>query len=297
MADTGTAAGVGAASNIAASNIKEDLRAFALRSGALVMGVADAEAFTAVPEGKRPTDYLPGAKSVVVMGGAQPRAADWQSPKYEHMEVSSTTDRISALGNRVATHIERTYGYYALNVPQALDKGRQPFLSMSLAAELAGCGSASLAGPVLHPDYGFMYYSAVITTLALDPDPQPETPACPAPQCVDMYDEIGKTPCMAVCPIEDGGCIGGTLEDGRVASRQFDQARCTTRVQTYWVPGFQKTMEKLFDEDDRDQRRMILNSTLMTRTLWSMTYANISQGQCFECMRVCPVGADKRQLR
>ena len=292
MADTGTAAGGGAA-----SNIKEDLRAFALRSGALVMGVADAEAFTAVPEGKRPTDYLPGAKSVVVMGGAQPRAADWQSPKYEHMEVSSTTDRISALGNRVATHIERTYGYYALNVPQALDKGRQPFLSMSLAAELAGCGSASLAGPVLHPDYGFMYYSAVITTLALDPDPQPETPACPAPQCVDMYDEIGKTPCMAVCPIEDGGCIGGTLEDGRVASRQFDQARCTTRVQTYWVPGFQKTMEKLFDEDDRDRRRMILNSTLMTRTLWSMTYANISQGQCFECMRVCPVGADKRQLR
>ena len=297
MADNGTAAGAGAASNIAASNIKEDLRAFALRSGALVMGVADAEAFTAVPEGKRPTDYLPGAKSVVVMGGAQPRAADWQSPKYEHMEVSSTTDRISALGNRVATHIERTYGYYALNVPQALDKGRQPFLSMSLAAELAGCGSASLAGPVLHPDYGFMYYSAVITTLALDPDPQPETPACPAPQCVEMYDEIGKTPCMAVCPIEDGGCIGGTLEDGRVASRQFDQARCTTRVQTYWVPGFQKTMEKLFDEDDPDRRRMILNSTLMTRTLWSMTYANISQGQCFECMRVCPVGADKRQLR
>ena len=135
------------------------------------MGVADAEAFTAVPEGKRPTDYLPGAKSVVVMGGAQPRAADWQSPKYEHMEVSSTTDRISALGNRVATHIERTYGYYALNVPQALDKGRQPFLSMSLAAELAGCGSASLAGPVLHPDYGFMYYSAVITHPGAGPRP------------------------------------------------------------------------------------------------------------------------------
>ena len=279
------------------SNVKEDLRAFALKSGATVMGVADAEAFTAVPEGKRPTDYLPGAKSVVVMGGAQPRAADWQSPKYEHMEVSSTTDRIAAMGNRIATHIERTYGYYALNVPQALDKGRQPFLSMSLAAELAGCGSASLAGPVLHPEYGFMYYSAVITTLPMAPDPQPETPACPAPECVEMWDEMGKTPCMAVCPIEDGGCIGGTLEDGKIASRSFDQARCTTRVQTYWVPGFQKTMEALFDEEDREKRQMILNSTLMTRTLWSMTYANISQGQCFECMRVCPVGADKRQLR
>ena len=101
MADAPTAAGTD-------SNIKEDLRAFALKSGALVLGVADAGAFTAAPEGKRPADYLPGAKSVVVMGGAQPRAADWQSPKYEHMEVSSTTDRIAALGNRVATHIERT---------------------------------------------------------------------------------------------------------------------------------------------------------------------------------------------
>jgi epoxyqueuosine reductase QueG len=281
----------------AGGNVKEDLRAFALKSGATVMGVADAEAFAAAPDGKRPTDYLPGAKSVVVMGGAQPRAADWQSPKYEHMEVSSTTDRIAALGNRVATHIERTYGYYALNVPQAVDKGRQPFLSMSLAAELAGCGSPSLAGPVLHAEHGFMYYSAVITTLPMAPDAQPETPVCPAPQCVEMWDEHGTTPCIAVCPIDDGGCIGGTLKDGAIASRRFDQARCTTRVQTYWVPGFQKTMEALFDEEDREKRRMILNSTLMTRTLWSMTYANISQGQCFECMRVCPVGAEKRRLR
>ena len=168
---------------------------------------------------------------------------------------------------------------------------------MSLAAELAGCGSASLAGPVLHPDYGFMYYSAVITTLPLAPDPQPETPACPAPQCVGDVRRDRQDAVHGGLPIEEDGCIGGTIEDGRIASRRFDAARCTTRVQTYWVPGFQKAMEKLFEEDDRDRRRMILNSNMMTRTLWSMTYANISQGQCFECMRVCPVGAEKRQLR
>ena len=28
----------------------------------------------------------------------------------------------------------------------------------------------------------------------------------------------------------------------------------------------------------------------------AMTYANVSQAQCFECMRVCPVGAQHRQL-
>jgi hypothetical protein len=41
---------------------------------------------------------------------------------------------------------------------------------------------------------------------------------------------------------------------------------------------------------------MMINSSLFTRTLWSMTYANINQGQCFECMRVCPVDERTRKL-
>ena len=49
-------------------------------------------------------------------------------------------------------------------------------------------------------------------------------------------------------------------------------------------------------EDDPERRRMMANSSLMSRTLWSMTYANISQGQCFECMRVCPVDERHRAL-
>ena len=39
---------------------------------------------------------------------------------------------------------------------------------------------------------------------------------------------------------------------------------------------------------------MMINSSLFTRTLWSMTYANINQGQCFECIRVCPVDEQTR---
>ena len=38
---------------------KEELSAFAIKSGAVVTGVADAEAFTDAPEGHRPTDLLP----------------------------------------------------------------------------------------------------------------------------------------------------------------------------------------------------------------------------------------------
>lgn len=281
-----------------AGSWKEELEAFAKKGGALVFGVADAQAFDAAQEGHRPNDFLPGARSVIVLGGAQPRAGDWLSPKYQHMEVTSTTDRMTALCNRMAQHVEQTYGYYAQNVPPGVDAGGQPFVSIALAAELAGCGSASLAGPVLHPELGFMYFGAVITTLPLEPSPPPERAACPADECVDMWQESGTTPCMSVCPIEDGGCLGGSLDEhGVIASRQYDQARCRTRVETYWVPGFQKALGAVLDEEDADRRQMILNGSLFTRTLWSMTYANISQGQCFECMRVCPVGRETRNLR
>lgn len=143
----------------------------ARKGGALITGVAGADVFDDAPEGHRPADLLPGAKAVYVVGGAQPRAGDWRSPQYQHLEVTSFSDRIHTLAMRLARYIEDRFGYYALGAPPGVDRGGQPFLSIAQAAERAGCGSVSLAGPVLHPEYGFMYYSAVVTTLPLVPAP------------------------------------------------------------------------------------------------------------------------------
>jgi epoxyqueuosine reductase len=273
---------------------KTEITRIAMKSGALVSGVADVDAFKMVPEGSRPDDLLPRARSVVVIGGAQPRAGDWQSPNYQHMEVTTTSDRIHGMALKLARIVEDRFGYYAVCVPPGVDRGQQPFLSISLAAELAGCGTASLAGPVLHPDYGFMYFGAIITTMPLPADSPLETPACPAPECVEMYEQEAVTPCTKVCPIDSGGCLGGRIEDGRLVSRQYDRARCTTRVQNYWVPGFQKVLGETLTEPDSEKQKMILYSSMFSRTLWSMTYSNVSQGQCSECMRVCPVGLAHR---
>lgn len=269
---------------------KEELTLFAQKSGALVCGVADAEAFMDIPEGFRPDDLLPRAKSVVVVGGNPPRAGDWASPVVELQETMGTSDRINALGLKVAKFIESRFGYYALFVPPGVNKGNRPFLSVMAAAEQAGCGSRSLAGPILHPEYGMLFYSAVVTTLPLPPDAPVATPACPASECQHMWETEWSTPCLSVCPIGDGGCLGGNLIDGRFTERRYDTARCTSRVHTYWVPGFQKTLEAALNQDDKERRKMILYSSFFTRTLWSMTYAAQSQGQCYECIRVCPVG-------
>ena len=260
----------------------------------MITGVADATAFTESPEGQRPTDLLPKARVVYVVGGAQPRAGDWRSPVYQHMETTSFGDRMHTLAQRLSRYIEDEYGYYAICVPPGTDSGNQPFVSFARAAELAGCGTASLAGPVLNPEYGFMYYSVVISTLPLDVDGPLAEPVCPAPECREMWDEQGTTPCMATCPIDDGGCLGGRLENGRIAERRYDAARCSSRVETSWVPGFQKVLDATLKEKDKEQQKLMLYSSLFSRTLWSMTYANVSQGQCFECMRVCPVGGKHR---
>ncbi len=271
-----------------------ELEAFAEQGGALVCGVADVAAFAEAPGGFRPRDLLPGARTVVVVGGNPPRAADWVSPLAEHQETMGTSDRINALGLKIAKFIESRFGYYALFVPPGVNKGNQPFLSVALAAEKAGCGSRSLAGPILHRDYGMLFYAAIVTTFPFPVDGPEDAPACPAAPCVKMWEEEGTTPCLRVCPVGSGGCLGGTIEDGRVTERRYDAARCTARVHTYWIPGFQKALEAALNAEDREERKMILYSSFFTRTLWSMTYSAQSQGQCYECVRVCPVGAEQR---
>jgi hypothetical protein len=141
------------------------LKAAALKAGAVVCGVADAAAFDAhAPPKQRPADLLPGARSVVVVGGAQPRAGDWAATSRAVLETMGTTERIQSVGRRLAQLIESELGYYALFVPPGTVSGDRPFLSLMLAAELAGVGSRSLAGPVLNREHGFLYWSAVITT-------------------------------------------------------------------------------------------------------------------------------------
>jgi len=277
--------------------VKQELIETCTRGGALVAGVAEAAAFSEAPEGYRPADLLPGARSVLVIGGSPPRAGEWISPKRELMETVSTADRITVLGLRIAQVIEARYGYYALCLPPGTDKGNQPFMSMALAAELAGCGSRSLAGPILHPVHGMLYYSAILTTLPLPPDGRLQPPPCPAPECATRWEEAGTCPCLEVCPIDADGCLGGRLDDGRWSDRRYDLERCTTRVYQYWIPGYQVALAAALDEDDRERRKAILYGSFFTRTLWSITYSNVTQGQCFECMRVCPVGKDARTLR
>jgi hypothetical protein len=207
-----------------------------------------------------------------------------------------TSERINSIGLKIAKLIEDRLGFYALFVPPGVNKGNQPFLSVQYAAQLAGCGSPSLAGPLLHKQYGMLYYAAIVTTFPFPVDGPSTEQVCPAPSCVDMWQREGTTPCLRVCPADSGGCLGGEIVEGGFRNRRYDAARCTTRVYTHWIPGFQKSLEAALDEKDPERRKMILYGSFFTRTLWAMTYSAQSQAQCYECIRVCPVGTERNKL-
>jgi hypothetical protein len=270
------------------ANARDRLRDAAFRAGAVAFGVADAAAFDALaPPGHRPGDLLPDARVVLVVGGAAPRAGDWLAAPSV-LETMGTSERIQAVGRRLAQYVEQEFGYYGLYVPPGTASGNQPFLSLALAAELAGVGSRSLAGPVLNREHGFLYWSAVITTAPLAPDAPEAQGACPAPSCLTMWEREGTTPCLRVCPLDAGGCLSGRIEDGRPVQTGYDAARCHTRVHTHWIGGFQKALEATLDEPDRERRKMLLYGDYFTRTLWALTYSSTNMAQCFECLRVCP---------
>jgi len=274
------------------------LKRVALKGGAVVCGVADAAAFDALaPPGHRPTDLLPGARAVVVVGAAGPREGDWAATSPWVLSAMGTTERIQSVGRRLAQWIESDWGYYALFVPPGTAGGEVPFVSLMLAAELAGVGSRSLAGPVLNREHGFMYWSAVITTAPLEVDGPETAPACPAPPCREMWEREHTTPCLRVCPLHEGGCLAGRLEDGRAVRTGYDAARCNTRVHTHWVGGFQKVLEETLNEPDREKRKMLVYGDFMTRTLWAITYSSTNIAQCFECMRVCPAAHGLKEMR
>src|SRR3989454_11455248 len=89
------------------------LKSVALKSGATVCGIADAAAFDAhAPEKHRPGDLLPGARSVVVVGGAQPREGDWAATSPWGLQTMGTTERIQGGGRRLAQDLGHEFGYH-----------------------------------------------------------------------------------------------------------------------------------------------------------------------------------------
>ena len=278
----------------------DQIKQFALGAGANVVGVADPRAWDEyVPPQHRPYDILPGARSVVVVGSRGPTAGAWRSPGHRLMEVNGYDFRNDAAIHRVADVIESQYDHQAIQAPGLPTGGHLPPMSMMLSAVLAGLGTRSLAANIiLNPKYGLLYYSACITTLELEFDAMLEQDVCPHVMCVKSFQNFGKTPCMAACPAEEGGCLDGSIDDqGQIESSWYDRERCVTRSMNFGINSFQKALLQIVTQEDPDTRQNMINSDFFSRSCSAITHYKESVAQCFECMRVCPIGRAERKLK
>ena len=270
---------------------KASIVEYCKRKGALAVGVADLEVLERVaPPGHRPSDLMPRVRSVISLGvGGQTRGA-WSVPAKAMGYFGSTEGRAYTVA----------YGASPIFIEQPLPRQRQhllpsrssttrpgtrvPLQSLKLHAELAGIGARSLAGDILlHPEFGYMYFASIFTELELEPDaPLAENP-CPAPSCVKMYRQVGRTPCMKFCPVQ---CLSGTLdEDGRQAEMHYDMAACAEMSEQY------EALPIMLAEAARaeDPTEVLMDPD--NKLYWYKM--SVGSGgllaQCFECMRVCPL--------
>ena len=269
---------------------KEALKAYALKRGAAAFGVAEAavvERFA--PDGFGPMALLPRVASVISIGVTGPTQGTWRAPAKVMTSIGANVARIYRVAVGLAFRIESEYGFRSIYCPPHVDPelgARHPMQSLKIHAELAGIGARSLAGDILlHPEFGMLYYGSVFTEMELPADtPMADNP-CPAPSCLRLYRQSGRTPCQRYCPVQ---CLDGAIDgDGRIEEMRFEMYRCAELCQQY--ENMPSIIERAFQTDDPLEREETLYGAEAQSFFYKATAGVDTNAQCFECMRVCPV--------
>ncbi len=167
-----------------------------------MVGISPASRLENAPEGRRPADILPTARSVIV-GLVHILDSVCDDLPYSRYEYTNQFFLLNALLNSTATKICRTLeneGYRALPVPAAyprINKLIAGVLSHRHAAVAAGLGEFALNNLLTTEKYGSRVRLVSIVTEA---DLIPDAP-CHSTLCLDRRSTCGLA-CVASCPTQ-----------------------------------------------------------------------------------------------
>jgi len=155
----------------------------ALPDGVDIIGVAPSERFLDLPENKRPTNFLPKAKSVIVIGSQLFEVLTKRLTAHQKIGEVSYRDFYNAHNETVINDLKQTgyrlarfltnKGYASINIGQDLTDYRTitGAFSFKYAAVQAGLGIIGKNGLVLTPAYGpRIKLSVVISEAPLEGD-------------------------------------------------------------------------------------------------------------------------------
>lgn len=190
-------------------NSTSTVKSYALREGADLVGIASVDILNDLaPEEYRPSDFLPDAKSIVVMGvhfingviDQMPRSRLEYTCNYHEM-----SDFLNILAFKVARFLERegyrsyTVSYFPRyqlqSIEEALDLTKIPkTFSDRHAAVEAGLGEIGLNNLLVTPQYGArIRVISIITNAPLTHDKRFEGKICHGKRC--------GYKCVKHCPV------------------------------------------------------------------------------------------------
>ncbi len=272
--------------------LRSDLQELALmRSDADLFGVASLDRFEGAPPGSGPADYLPGVRSVIVLGMRIPEGVMDVAGRYDepgktmgpymwYGYVVPNWD-LSSAAVRVAKALERA-GFKGLPFPPTglnYKFGSRADFSHRHAAVAAGLGEFGLSALVLTPEFGaWQRFVSILTDAPLRPTPLYDGPSlCRPGDC--------ERACITSCPTQ---ALAGRVTV-TVAGRRFGYARTDT-VRCRWPfaeEGFRRTKLTLPDDAGEEEFRRLVRSTPLhphDADLSQFTFVP----QCGACMFRCP---------
>ncbi len=184
------------------TNLKNQIKEVMLSSGCEMVGIANVERFKGAPEGRRPTDILPTARSVIV--GAvhilDSVCDDLPETRYEYTnQFYVLNGTLGSMSTKVARLLEDE-GYRAIPIPAAyprVNKELMGVFSHRHAAVLAGLGEFGFSNLLITPKFGArVRLVSIIAEAPLDPDRPYEKSLCR-----EWQKKCGKV-CLTSCPVE-----------------------------------------------------------------------------------------------
>ena len=257
--------------------LTQQVKDFALEKlGVDLIGVAGVERFARAPDGHRPEQLLPGARSVIVVAG---RTLDSTflspNPRVYVLRYSQLRLHYQEVGYEMCRFLEDR-GHWAINFPSTAPQdsgpvGRLVFADFSHrhAAELAGLGRIGRNSLLITPQYGpRVWLMSVITTAELDPDPMLSEEVCLGEEC---------NLCVEKCP------------EHALSGERTDVNKCLQGYGRYGLLGILRLIRDVMKEKDPEKRNQILFGPKIW-SLWMVLQYQGGPSMCNACISACPVG-------